>query len=316
VSLLYIGSRRDLDAKLVYEAGIKFKPIFSGKLRRYFSWRHFVDPFLVVIGFFQSLWILIRFWPHAVFTKGGFVSLPVAFAAWILRRPIVLHESDSVMGLSNRIVSRLAKKVCVGFPGAIPNKKKMVFTGNPVRKSILDGDREIGMELTNFEYERPVLLIWGGSQGAQEVNELVEKSFDDLKSTFQVVHITGHGKKTDIEDESYCQFEYLGDELKHIYAITELVVGRAGANSLYELAFMRKPAILIPLRSAARDHQMHNAEYFENAGASIILRDQPLHMLLKAIWRNQQQMEFMKNSLAHISKPNAAEEIAKLILNL
>jgi UDP-N-acetylglucosamine--N-acetylmuramyl-(pentapeptide) pyrophosphoryl-undecaprenol N-acetylglucosamine transferase len=275
-----------------------------------------VDPFLVVIGFFQSLWILIRYFPHAVFAKGGYVSIPVALAAWVLCRPIVMHESDSVMGLSNRIVALLAKKVCVGFPGVIKNRKKMVFTGNPVRKSILGGERDIGFEMTGFEYERPVLLIWGGSQGAQQINDLVVKSFDDLKSTFQVVHITGHGKKTDIEDESYCQFEYLGDELKHIYAITELVVGRAGANSLYELALMRKPAILIPLRSAAHDHQMHNAEYFEKAGASIILRDQPLHLLLKAIWRNQQQMEFMKNALKHISKPNAAEEIAEIILNL
>jgi len=303
-----------LDATLVKEAGIRFKPIFSGKLRRYFSWRNFVDPFLVIAGFFQSLWILIRFWPHAVFTKGGFVSVPVAVAAFILRRPIVMHESDSVMGLSNKIVAKLARTVCIGFPGAGFNNHKTVFTGNPVRQSVRGGNRDAGYRLTGFRPERPVVLIWGGSQGAQQINDMVVESFHHLKHDFQVLHVTGHGKQTTISDSAYRQFEYIGDELKHIYAITDVVVSRAGANSLYELAFMGMPNILIPLKSAANNHQTKNAEYFEGKGASVVLRDQPLHEVLIALWNSEQQREMMKRALSEVSKTNAAERIAELII--
>ena len=316
VKLLYVGSRLPLDRKLVESANVPFKSIFAGKLRRYFSWRNFIDPIVVLMGFFQALWILIRFWPYVVFTKGGFVSLPVAFAAFVLRRPIILHESDSMMGLSNRIVARMAKKVCVAFPDVISQKEKIVFTGNPVRPSIQKGNAEKGYQITKFYPQRPVLLIWGGSQGAQEINEIVEKSFSHLKSAFQIVHVTGHGKQIDIQDPSYIQFEYLGDDLKHIYAITDVVVGRAGANSLYELALMRKPNILIPLKSAAHNHQQLNAEYFEHMGASLILRDQPLHEVLSALWHSPEKRERMKEALSKVAKPDAADKIAKIILNI
>ena len=316
VEILYVGSRLPLDCQLVETADIPFKPIFAGKLRRYFSWRNFVDPIFVILGFFQSLWILIRFWPHAVFTKGGFVSIPVALAAFILRRPIVLHESDSVMGLSNRIVSKLARKVCVAFPDVIQEKDKLEFTGNPIRLSVLEGDMQKGYQLTGFNPHKPVLLVWGGSQGAQEINEIVEQNFSYIKSTFQIIHITGYGKQTSIQDESYIQFEYLGEELKHIYAITDLVVGRSGANSLYELALMQKPNILIPLKSSAHNHQQLNAEYFEKMGASLILRNQSLHDVLTALWHNPEKQERMKEALADVAKPDAAAKIAELILSV
>ena len=313
---MYVGSKRPLDERLVKAAEIPFKSIFAGKLRRYFSWRHFIAPFLVLIGFLQSLFIVIRFWPHAVFTKGGYVSLPVAFAAFLLRRPVILHESDRVMGLSNRIVAKLAKKVCVGFPDVMQDTEKVVFTGNPVRLSIRDGNARKGYEITGFHPERPIVLFWGGSQGAQEINAMVEQSFSHLKSNFQIIHITGHGKQTEIRDPSYIQFEYLGDELEHIYAITDLVVGRAGANSLYELAFMKKPNILIPLKSAAHQHQLLNAEYFERMGASIILRDQPLHEILMALWHSPEKREQMEEVLSNVAKPDAADKIAEIILSI
>jgi len=311
-----VGSRVPLDRELVKATDIPFKSIFAGKLRRYFSWRHFVDPFLVLFGFLQSLIIIIRFWPHVVFAKGGFVCLPVALAAFILRRPIILHESDSVMGLSNRIVSRLARKVCVAFPDVIIQEEKVEFTGNPIRLSIQKGDRQKGYQITGFHPHKPTLLVWGGSQGAQEINEMVERDFPRLKSTFQVIHITGKDKATTIQDEAYVSFDYLGPELKHIYAITDVVVGRAGANSLYELALMQKPNILIPLKSSAHNHQQLNAEYFERMGASIILRDQPLHDILLALWHSPEKQARMKESLASVAKPDAAEHIARLILSL
>ncbi len=340
VEFLYVGSRAKLDRKLVEPSGIPFKTIFTGKIRRYFAWQNFIDPVFVLLGFLQSFWILLRFWPHAVFTKGGFVSVPVAIAAWILRRPIVLHESDSVMGLANRIVARLAKRVCLGFPNdqfpndqfpnsqfPIPNppvpkragdslNSKYVLTGNPVRQSILHGSRDKGFKLTHFIPGKPVVLVWGGSQGAQQINDLISGSFEQLKGHFQILHITGQGKQTELDDPAYCQFEYLDKELKHIYAITDVVVGRAGANSLYELALMQKPNILIPLKSAAHNHQQFNAEYFEEEGAGLILRDESLYDVLNALWHNPKQLESMKHSLSRLAKPKSAEEIAELILKL
>ena len=340
VDILYIGSTSELDRKLVEAAGIRFKSIFTGKLRRYFSWRNFIDPFFAAAGFFQSFFLVIRFWPDAVFCKGGFVSLPVAFAAYLFRRPIILHESDRIMGLANRIIARLATKICVAFPDVnigniqytnsnsqkihklqIPTHKKdqnnkFVLTGNPVRLSILHGDAGKGYRLTGFHPQRPVLLVWGGSQGAMEINQMTEESYPHIKSIFQVVHVTGYGKHTGIHDPSYAQFEYLDEELKHIYAITDVVVGRAGANSLYELALMKKPNILIPLKSSAHNHQQLNAEYFESLGASIILRGQPLHEVLIALWHNPAELERMKEALGRIAKPDAACRIAHLLLEV
>ena len=320
VELLYVGSRARLDRELVEGAGIKFKSIFAGKLRRYFSWQNFIDPFFVIIGFFQSFWIIIRFWPDVVFSKGGFVSLPVVFAAFILRRPIILHEADSVMGLANRIVAHFADKICVSFPmdnirkSKVGNRKsEIVFTGNPIRTSIKNGNSEKGYKMTGFRKEKPVVLVWGGSQGAQEINDMIFQEFHILKHNFQIIHVTGKDKRMDIEDESYIQYEYIGEELKHIYAITDVVVSRAGANSLYEFALMQKPNILIPLQNL---DQINNAKYFESKGASIVLRDQPLHEVLNALWHNPNKIRSMKEALGSVARPEAAEEIAELILQM
>lgn len=330
IQLLYVGSRLPLDASLVGPAGIPFVSIFTGKLRRYFDWRNFTDPFLAVAGFFQSLCILIRFWPNVVFAKGGFVSLPVALAAFILRRAIVLHESDMAMGLSNRIVARLAKKVCVGFPEVMRDNPKTVFTGNPVRLPIRDGDAREGYRITGFRPERPVLLVLGGSQGSTEINRKIEEELQRLKSIFQIAHVTGAGKISNCgpscgpdggpncgSDRGYIQFEYLGAEMAHIYAIATLIVCRAGANSLYEIAFLQKPNVIIPLRSAAHNHQVLNADYFERMGASIVLKPgQSLSEVLIALWHNPSQIESMKKALAKLAKPEAAEMIANIILGL
>ena len=313
VKLVYIGSRRPMDAQLVQPSGIPFYGIFAGKMRRYFSWRNFIDPFLVIIGFFQSLIILIRFWPKVIFPKGGYVSLPVAFAAFILCRPIILHESDSRMGIANRIASKIAKKVCVAFPDLQEKSDKFILTGNPIREEILDGSSERGYQLTSFTPNRPVVLVWGGSQGAQQINEMIEKEFSRLKTHFQIVHITGKGKGISISDPAYCPFEYLDENLKHIYAITDFVIGRAGANSLFELALIEKPNIVIPLKNL---DQQKNAEYFEQNGATVILREgHELYDLLIGLYNHPDKQESMKESLRSIAHPNATEEIVDLILD-
>ena len=302
-----------MDAQLVRDSGIRFKAIFAGKLRRYFSWQNFIDPIFVIIGFFQSLIILIRFWPHVIFSKGGYVSVPIAFAAFILRRPLILHESDSRMGIANRISSKIAKRVCVAFPDLWEKCQKCILTGNPIRSEILDGNPETGYKLTGFTSSRPTVLVWGGSQGAQEINEIIEKEFHRLKIHFQIIHITGAGKEVSIKDPAYSPFEYLGEELKHIYSITDFIVGRAGANSLYEIALVQKPNIIIPLNNA--DQQM-NAQYFEEKGASIIMREShELFDLLTALYNNPEKQKSMRQALKLIAKPHATEKIAELIIS-
>ncbi len=300
-------------AELVQKSGMKFYPIFAGKLRRYFSLQNFIDPIFVIIGFFQSLYIIIKFWPRVIFSKGGYVSLPVAFAAFILRRPLILHESDSRMGIANRIASKTAKKVCVAFPDLAAQDDKYVLTGNPIRSSIMNGDPNIGYRITGFVDTRPIVLVWGGSQGAQQINEIIEREFKNLKYRFQIIHVTGKGKGINIDDPSYRPFEYIGEDLKHIYAITDFVVGRAGANSLFELALMEKPNITIPLNNP---DQLLNSTYFEIVGGSLVLReDQNLYDLLVALLENPNKQEMMREALRSIAKPDAADEIAKIILN-
>jgi len=221
------------------------------------------------------------------------------------------------MGLANRVTSRLAAKVCVAFPELAQNDKKFIFTGNPVRTDLLNGDKQLGYAITSFHSNRPIVLIWGGSQGAQEINEAVERHWHQLKHRFQIIHVTGFGKKTDIQDPSYRAFEYLDAELPHIYAITSFVVGRAGANSLYEIALTRKPNILAPLKTSAHNHQVMNARYFEKAGASVVLEtaDRFPETLL-ALSENPSQQEEMKEALGKIAKPAAAKTIADLIMSL
>jgi len=312
--LLYVCSRGKLDADLLKKSGIPICPIFSGKWRRYFSWRNFIDPFFVLIGFLQSLFILIRFRPQVIFSKGGFVSLPVVLAGFVLRQKIILHESDSRMGIANRIAARLATVVCVAFPNLLKKERKYRMTGNPIRAEIAKGSAAQGYKLTGFKKDLPVLLVWGGSQGAAEINHLIEQDFDAFVKEFQIVHITGPGKNISRKHPHYVPFEYLDQDLKHIYAITDLVVGRAGANSLYELAYLRMPNIIIPLGNT---DQLNNARYFEEKGAGLIYKKgSKLFDLVHDLWQNKALQTKMKEAMKEISGKDATSEIVNLILDL
>lgn len=312
--LLYVCSKNKLDAELLKGTDIPYRQIFSGKLRRYFSWQNFIDPFFVILGFFQSLVILIRFRPHVIFSKGGFVSLPVVLAAFVLRKKVILHESDSRMGIANRIASKMASVVCVAFPSLLKKGKKYRLTGNPIRTEIATGSVKEGHKLTGFTADLPILLVWGGSQGAAEINDMIKGDFENFTKEFQVVHVTGTGKAIGKKSPNYKHFEYLGEELKHVYAITDLVIGRAGANSLYELAYLQKPSIIIPLGNA---DQLNNAKYFEEKGAGIIYKKgNRLFDLAHNLWQNRTLQDEMKKSLSKISGKGANEEIVKIILGL
>jgi UDP-N-acetylglucosamine--N-acetylmuramyl-(pentapeptide) pyrophosphoryl-undecaprenol N-acetylglucosamine transferase len=204
--------------------------------------------------------------------------------------------------------------VCVAFPNLLKKNKKYRMTGNPIRPEIATGSATEGYKITGFKKGLPVLLVWGGSQGASQINEMIEDDFRDFTREFQIVHITGMGKSIKKRSLHYVHFEYLNKELKHIYAITDLVIGRAGANSLYEIAYLKKPNIIVPLKNA---DQLKNAHYFSEKGASLVFKKvNTLFELTHELWQNKALQNQMKESLATIVEKNANEEIAKLILNL
>ncbi len=241
----------------------------------------------------------------------------MAFAAFLLHRPVVLHESDAVMGVSNRLAARVACQICTAFEGASLHPEKTTVTGNPVRPELREGSRERGYALTGFKPGLPVLLVWGGSQGAREINGLVASHLTALCRHFRVVHITGRGNPPAGTHERYRAFEYLGEELKDIYAIADLCVSRAGANSLAELAYVELPAVLIPLAGSANDHQRRNAEHFFRAGAAVALNHpNRLPELLTALWHNEAQQKSMKEALRALSTPRAAERIGDLLMTI
>lgn len=278
LELLYVGSKKGMEKKLVEEFEVDYQAVSCGKLRRYFSWQNFLDFLKVPVGIFGSLRILRKFKPQVLFSKGGYVSVPVVIAAWILRIPVIMHESDFSPGLANRICAKFARKICLSFEESkkfFKSKKfknKLLVTGNPVRKSILNGNPKKAYELTKFNSQLPVLLIMGGSAGAREISELLEKIFDELVKKFQIIHLTGKGKTTSLEAENYKQFEYLNQELTDVYAITDLVLTRGGANSLAELAILEKKVIVFPLSlNTSRGDQIENARLFaQSLGWKII----------------------------------------------
>lgn len=269
IELLYIGSEKGIERKMLQGAGVEYKAVSSGKMRRYFSWQNFVDALKVPVGIFQSMLILRKFNPELIFSKGGFVSFPVVFAGWILKIPVIVHESDVSPGLANRWSFHFAKKILISFEEtkSFLKKewlKKVTLCGSPVRKEITSGSAEKGRKFTQLDRHRPIILVMGGSQGAQQINKLVRQNLDELLRKFQIVHIVGRGNiDISIKKKGYKQYEFLHKELADVYAACELIISRAGANSLAEIAALNKKAIIIPLSSAgSRGDQLENAKVY------------------------------------------------------
>ncbi len=279
-AIAYIGSPNSIESKLVPAAGIPFEGISTGKLRRYLSLRNLTDPFRVIKGILQSRRYMKAFKPDVVFSKGGYVGLPVAIAAWLCRVPVVLHESDMTPGLANKLCLPFAKKVCCNFPETVKllPKGKSVLTGSPIRDDIFLGDKEKGLSICKFNTIKPVIMVIGGSLGAASVNEAVRKALPRLLNDFQIVHICGKDKLDPSYDGTagYVQFDYVTDDLKHLFAMTDLVISRAGANSICELLALKKPNLLIPLLHGSRGDQILNAKSFEAQGFSMVLSENDL----------------------------------------
>jgi len=332
IDLIYIGPNDAYPLTLLKNEGIKVKRIWTGKLRRYFSFKNFFDLFKIPIGLIQSFFWLYFLAPDIVFSKGGYGSFPVVVSAWILGIPIFLHESDIVPGLASKIESKLAFEIFTSFEQTeyFP-KKKVLCVGNPIRKEILSGDENFAKKLFSIESKKPVILIIGGSQGAQYINEVVIDILPELLHNFEVIHQTGERNYHKIKAESeailssdlkasYHLFPFLNEiQLKHALKIAEIVVSRAGSGSLFEIAACGKPAILIPLPHSAQNHQLKNAYYFAKKGGGEVIEQGNLkpHFFLerlKYLISRKDLLEKMKNSSLSFAKPKAAEIIANYLI--
>ena len=282
----YIGSENGIEKEIITKQSIPYHSIATGKLRRYFSWQNFIDPFKVIFGVIKAIVLLYRLKPRVLFSKGGFVALPVVIAAWINRIPAVIHEADLTLGLTNKVCSLFATKICVTFPETInqfQDKKKVVVSGIPIRESFYHGDAEKGRVVCGFSAAKKIVLVFGGGLGSEWLNKIVRQALPEILENFQVAHICGEGKvDAGCNYDGYKQFAYLHEDFPHVLAAADLVISRAGANSLYELIALRKPNLLIPLgKTASRGDQILNAQYCEKRGFSeVILSDQLTPKLL------------------------------------
>lgn len=322
-SIYYIGSENGIEKQLIENEGIEYHAIKAGKLRRYMDVKNFTDMFRIVGGFFQSSTVLGKIKPDIVFSKGGFVSCPVVWAAWMRRIPVVIHESDITPGLTNKLSMPFAKKVCYTFPESKTHlaQEKACLTGLPVREEISRGNRLKGRKICGFTDEKPVLVVIGGSQGSENINKAVRQALDDLLKTFQVCHICGKGNvKTELEGtKGYKQFEYVNKELPDIFACADCFVSRAGATVLFEILSLKKPALLVPLsRNASRGDQILNAESFKKHGYSDVLPDEELSAdtLVERITRLYQNRSQYVKAMSENQTGSAVDKIIEIILEV
>lgn len=271
----YIGSYDGIERKLIEDYRIPYYGISTGKLRRYFDIKNFSDPFRVIKGFVEAKGVLKTLKPDIVFSKGGFVSVPVVRAAAFLKIPCIIHESDMTPGLANRLCIPVAKKVCCNFPETLQNlpAEKAVLTGSPIRAELTKGSKEKGLSMCGFHGGKPVIMVIGGSLGAAGINSLVREALPQLLEDFQIVHICGKEKIDNLllNKDGYKQFEYVKEDLKDLFAMADIVISRAGANAICELLALRKPSLLIPLPArASRGDQILNAKSFESQGFAMM----------------------------------------------
>lgn len=280
IEVHYIGTADGIERTILSERkDVTYHIISSGKLRRYFSWKNFTDPFRVMRGLFQARRVMREVKPAAVFSKGGFVSVPVVIAAHGKHIPVVTHESDYTPGLANKINAKFADRICVTFEDTLAHVgAKGVHTGTPIRPELYQGDKERGLAFLGFDDKKPVLLIMGGSLGASVVNDAVRAALPKLLISYDIVHLCGKGKvEEQLNQPGYRQFEYVNEALPDVLAATDVVVSRAGANAVFEFLALSKPALLIPLpRSASRGDQILNAGYFARKGFAMVLEQESL----------------------------------------
>ena len=306
----YIGSYEGIEKGLIEDKKIPYYGISSGKFRRYRSWKNLTDPFRVLHGFFQARRLLGRIRPNVVFSKGGFVSVPVVMAAKTRHIPVIIHESDLTPGLANKLAMPSATKVCCNFPETLPYlpKEKAVLTGSPIRQELLHGNKQAAKDFCGFTGDLPILMVMGGSIGSVYINNAIRGCIDTLLTKYQIIHLCGKGNIDESlkDKKGYAQFEYISENLPDLFAAADLVVARAGANSICELLALHKPNILIPLsRNASRAKQGFSAVLEEEEVTS----EKLMATIDDVMAHRSKYIDAMKNS----GQMNAIETIMGLI---
>jgi UDP-N-acetylglucosamine--N-acetylmuramyl-(pentapeptide) pyrophosphoryl-undecaprenol N-acetylglucosamine transferase len=325
---LFMGPLGEMEKRFMEPEGIAMKKVMSGKMRRYFSLRNFSDMFKIPIGIIQALWHLLVYMPDAIFSKGGYASIPVVVAGWMYRIPILIHESDAKPGLANSMLAKFAERVAVSYSQAEINfpADQVVLTGNPVRADIADGDANKGKQLFNIINDKKIIFVWGGSQGAELINSYVVEILPVLLRNYNVIHQTGEKNFENVTRmagelgikagrEGYYPTPFIKEELKDILAASDLVISRAGSNSISEIAANKKPAIIIPLESSANGHQRMNAYAVAKVGGCVVLEEGNLgeNMLLgeiDKIMNKEELRNVLSLKIQAFHHPNATEKIA------
>ncbi len=323
---LFLCSQRADDRSFLKRANVPHRPIIAPKSA--FGPSLLLFPILLPIALFEALWTLLFFNPHVLFAKGGYVTVPVAIVAWMLGIPIVLHESDAVLGRGNRFLLRFARHLCIGAPakelenGDIAARKGIMVTatGNPVRAAILRGSRDGGKRVTGFSGNRPILLVIGGSQGAEALNETVRVHLSTLLTLCDVIHLTGKGKvRAGRQHARYFQREFANEDLPDLLAVADLVVSRSGASAVAELAALGKAVVFVPIPGLAQDHQGANARFLEVAQAAVILPQEKLKeeflLTITQLIENAEKRKELGNRLKTFATPDAADRIANILLS-
>lgn len=334
----YIGPKDEFGEILLSQEGIKVKTVLAGKIRRYFGWKSFFQNlgdifFKIPLGVLQSFFHIFLLSPDLIFSKGGFGSIPGVISGWLLWTPILLHESDTIPGVANKFLSRFALKIFVSFPRTeyFP-PRKMILVGNPIRKEILEGSKKEAKSFLKLQEEKPIVLILGGSQGAQRINDKILEILPELLRNFEVIHQCGEKNFkqvlaeakaiiTPILESSYHLFPFLKEEeLKQAYAGCDLIVSRAGSGSIFEISAINKPSILIPLPEAAQNHQVKNAYTYAEKGAALVMEEVNFTSRfflekLKYLFYHPSELDKMRKAAQEFAKPEAAKVIAEYIRN-
>ncbi|MDO4619193.1 MAG: undecaprenyldiphospho-muramoylpentapeptide beta-N-acetylglucosaminyltransferase [Lachnospiraceae bacterium] len=320
--ICYIGSYDGIEKKLVADYDLPYTGISTGKFRRYFDLKNFSDPFRVIKGMHEARVALKKLRPDVVFSKGGFVSVPVVAAAKALKIPVICHESDMTPGLANKLCIPMATKVCCNFPETVKElpADKAVLTGTPIRAELLEGNRQKALSFTGLSGTKPVILVIGGSLGAAAVNAAVRSALPELLKKYEIIHLCGKGKKDDSLDGTagYIQYEYIKEELPDLFALADLAISRAGANAICELLALKKPNLLIPLSAkASRGDQILNAHSFEKQGFSVVMEEETVTApaLIEAVDRLYENRQTYVRAMEESTGTDAIGIIAGLIEN-
>ncbi|MBO7515293.1 MAG: undecaprenyldiphospho-muramoylpentapeptide beta-N-acetylglucosaminyltransferase [Lachnospiraceae bacterium] len=315
----YIGSYEGMEKGLIEAEGIPYYGVATGKFRRYLSAKNLTDPFRVVKGYNEAKKLMKQLKPDVVFSKGGFVAVPVVRAAKKYKIPVIIHESDMTPGLANKLCISAAKYICCNFPETVEQLKgkPAVLTGSPIRKELLTGSREAGLAFTGLSGAKPVLLMIGGSSGSRIINQHLRASLDDLLPQFDIIHLCGKGNlDAEIQRDGYVQYEYISSELKDLYACADVILSRAGANVLCELLALNKPNLLIPLSKAvSRGDQILNAASFQKQGFSEVLEEETVtkETLVTAIQKLYENRQTYIDAMKQADIGNGVERVMELI---